>query len=144
MISVEAWQAFGVVVGVLILLGGGALALQRLGIIRAKAASAPAPAEAEADISLAVEIGAVRQQSATLQESVDRQDARIRQIERKVAALDERSKSFGDAMGKIGRVHARIDSINSCVHEVRGMVEEMRATQSRIDEFLRNQSVLRT
>lgn len=41
MITVETWQMFGGLAGIIILLGGVALALQRLGIIQPRAASAP-------------------------------------------------------------------------------------------------------
>lgn len=145
MIAVETWQIFGGLIGILVLLGGGALSLQRLGIIQTKSSPATAQAKGDAaDISLAVEVGAVRQQYKMLQESVAMQEERLRGMERELAALDERTKNSTEALNKIGRLHARIDDISRSVHEQKGLVESMQATQNRIDEFLRQQSVLRT
>ena len=144
MITVETWQLFGGLLAIIIALGGASLGLQRLGIIRPKDDATPtAPADAAPETSLIMEVGAVREHAAVIKESVDRLDRRILEAEKEIAALDERSKSQGDTLSRIGRVHSRIDDISGSLHTLIGTVDEMRQTQNRIDEFLRNQSVLR-
>ena len=67
MISVETWQMFGGLAGIIILLGGVALALQRLGIIAPK----PAPPAASCD-RVAKDLKALRMEFDSLVQRIDR------------------------------------------------------------------------
>lgn len=101
MITVEAWQAFGGVVGVLILLGGGALALRHLGLIRAK--PAPAPTEDKAE-SL---------------------DDRVTKMEIRIAVLDERTMKHEARLEGIGKLHTRIDGVAETTKRIEGEISQM-------------------
>ena len=102
MLTVEAWQAFGGVVGVLILLGGGALALRHLGLIRARAA--PAPAKDEPSMS---------------------HGDRIAKLETRVAVLEERTHNHGRDIESIGKVHIRIDAVSETTSRIEGEISQM-------------------
>ncbi len=47
MIAAEAWQAFGGVLAVVVALGAGVVALQRLGVLRSSRPPAPQPPKAD-------------------------------------------------------------------------------------------------
>lgn len=112
MIPVEAWQAFGGVVAVVILLGGGALALQRLGILRSK--SAPAPAKGDDD-GLA---------------------DRVAGVETRIAVLDERTRKHERALEGIGKLHARIDGVAETTSRIEGEISQMNRQMSLVVRHL--------
>ena len=100
MISPEAWQAFAGVAAIIILLGGVALALQRLGIIGRAAPAPPAPAPAP--------------------EPEDLVELRTR-----VAVLEERTRKHEISLEGIGRLHARVDEVKACISRIEGEVSGM-------------------
>ena len=63
MIAIEAWQAFGGVLAVVIALGSGAFALQRLGILRPRV---PAPAPTKIDPDFLMRLSAVEKEVSEL------------------------------------------------------------------------------
>lgn len=71
MISAETWQMFGGLAGIIVLLGGVALSLQRLGIIAPKPAPKPAPPSASLD-RVAKDQAALRIELDALVDKVDR------------------------------------------------------------------------
>lgn len=109
MIPVEAWQAFGGVVAVVILLGGGALALQRLGILRSK--SAPAPAKGGPPDGLASRVTALETRAAALEEHV--------------ATLKERTRKHERSLEGLGNIHRRIDGLTETSGRIEGEVRQM-------------------
>ena len=104
MIPDEAWHAFGGVVVVLIALGGAALALQRLGIIRSR--SAPAPEAPDEDPS-------------------DDLTDRMTDLESRVAVIEERSKRNEQRLEGIGKLHGRIDGVMETTKRIEGEVIQM-------------------
>ena len=107
MISPDAWQAFGGVLAVIIALGGGVLALQRLGILRPKPAAVP-PAPTE--------------------EGSDDLGARVADLESRVAVLDERTRKHERSLEGIGRLHGRIDGVAETTGRIEGEITQMNRT----------------
>lgn len=102
MIPPEAWQAFAGVAAIIILLGGVALALQRLGIIGRSASAPPATApKPEPDPE-------------------DLADLRMR-----VAVLEERTRKHEISLGGISRLHGRIDEVATGMSRTEGEVQQM-------------------
>ena len=110
MIPPEAWQAFAGVAAVIILLGGVALALQRLGIIGRPAPAPPAPAPAP--------------------ETEDLTDLRTR-----VAVLEERTRKHEISLEGIGRLHARVDEVKASISRVEG---EMHGVRRQVDLIVKH------
>ena len=108
MIPIESWQAFGGVLAVIIALGGGVLALQRLGILRPKPAAVPPPAPAE--------------------KGFDDLGARVADLESRVAVLDERSRKHERSLEGIGRLHGRIDGVAETTGRIEGEITQMNRT----------------
>lgn len=105
MITVETWQMFGGLLGILIALGGAALALQRLGILR-RASPAPPPAEGPGD----------------------GESAAVADLRARVGVLEERTRQHEISLQGIGKVHARIDEVASGVSHLTGTVDQMNGT----------------
>ena len=115
MISVEAWQAFGGLLAVLIALGGAALALQRLGILRRAPDPAPAPAASEGEgDALAARVSAL--------------EGRAGSIEERTAVLEERTRKHERSLEGIGRLHARIDGVAETTGRIEGEITQMNRT----------------
>ena len=115
MIPVEAWQAFGGLLAVLTALGGGAFALQRLGILRRSPNPAPAPApSADEGDDLAARVLALEGRAGT--------------IEERTAILEERTRKHEDSLKGIGRLHARIDGVAETTGRIEGEIGQMNRT----------------
>ena len=104
MIDSSTWQMFGGLIGILVLLGGGVLALQRLGIIQTRSSTSPAPAKGEETDGLA---------------------ARVTGLERQVATLEERSRKHEISLGGIGNLHKRIDGLTETSGRIEGEMKQM-------------------
>ncbi len=103
MIDGDTWQIFGGLLGVLIALGGAALALQRLGILRP---SRPAPPKGgEGDLP-----------------------GQVADLQRRVATLEERTRKHEGSLAGIGRVHQRIDGLAESTSRIEGEVTQMNRT----------------
>ena len=113
MISVEAWQAFGGLLAVLIALGGAALALQRLGILR-RAPDRAAPASEGEGGALAARVSAL--------------EGRAGGIEERTAVLEERTRKHERSLEGIGRLHARIDGVAETTGRIEGEITQMNRT----------------
>lgn len=98
MIPPEAWQAFAGIAAIIILLGGVALALQRLGII---GRTPPAPPESAPN------------------------PERLTDLKMRVAVLEERSRRHELSLGGISRLHGRIDEVTSGMSRIEGEVQQM-------------------
>ena len=106
MIEASTWQMFGGLLGILVLLGGGALALQRMGIIQTKSNVTPAPAKGEtADLS-----------------------DRVMHLEKEVSTLNERTRKHEESLKGIGKIHQRIDSLAESSGRIEGEVSQMNRT----------------
>lgn len=103
MITVETWQVFGGLLGILVLLGGGALALQRLGIIQTKSSTPSASAKGGSDDL----------------------PARVTRLEKDVARLDERTRKHEISLGGIGNLHKRIDGLTETSGRIEGELSQM-------------------
>lgn len=105
MIEIETWQMFGGLLGILVLLGGGAMALQRLGIItKSNAAAAPATkGNSDAD-DLA---------------------ARISALETRTAVLEERTHHHDREIGGIAETHTRISVLAETTSRIEGEIGQM-------------------
>ena len=115
MISVEAWQAFGGLLAVLLALGGAALALQRLGILRRSPDPAPAPPPSEDG-------------GGDLVARVLALEGRAGAIEERTAVLEERTRKHEDSLKGIGRLHARIDGVAETTGRIEGEITQMNRT----------------
>ena len=119
MIDAGAWEAFGGVSAILVLLGGVALALQRLGILRAAAPrSAPAappaaPAGAGAE-DLAARLAALERDHARLAAAVAALPA----------AREFRSVAEGvvETRGDVRAIRASLDGIERAVAGLAGRI----------------------
>ena len=107
--DLEAWHAFGGVVVILMFLGGGALALQRLGVIRPRSAEAAAPGAPAGDVS-------------------DDLTGRVADLESRVAVIEERSKRNEQRLEGIGKLHGRIDGVVETTGRIEGEVTQMNRT----------------
>ena len=105
MIPPESWQAFAGIGGVVVFLGGIALALQRLGIIRRPAPPAP-PATPEPG---AAEDG-------------------LEDLRERVAVLEEKSRKHDERLAGVGKVHARIDDVATTTARIEGEITQMNST----------------
>ena len=114
MIPVEAWQAFGGLLAVLTALGGGAFALQRLGILRRTPNPAPAPSADEDGGDLTARVLALEGRAGT--------------IEERTAVLEERTRKHEDSLKGIGRLHARIDGVAETTGRIEGEIGQMNRT----------------
>ena len=114
MIPPEAWQAFGGVLAVVIGLGAGVLALQRLGILRAKPA-APAPAQDKPSDDL-----------------IDR----VTNLETSVAVLEERTRNHDQDIQGLGRIHQRIDAVSETTKRIEGEISQMNRQLSLVSKHL--------
>ena len=108
MISPEQWQAFGGVVAVIIALGGAALALQRLGIIRTRSAAPPAQAPAG--------------------DASDDLTTRVTDLETRVAVIEERTRKNEEKLEGIGKLHMRIDGVVETTSRIEGELTQMHRT----------------
>ena len=115
MISTETWQAFGGLLVVLIALGGAAVALQRLGIIRRSPGPAPAPAASEGEDGA----GAARMLAL---------EGRISSVEGRASVLEERTRKHERSLEGIGRLHARIDGVAETTGRIEGEITQMNRT----------------
>ena len=115
MITVETWQMFGGLVGILVLLGGAALALQRLGLLRAKPAPAAEPAKGKTGDALA---------------------ARVAALETGMARLDERTRKHERSLEGIGKLHQRIDGLTETSGRIEGEVRQMNRQLSLVVKHL--------
>ena len=115
MIDAGAWEAFGGVSAILVLLGGVALALQRLGILRAgapRSAAAPAPPAGGGD--LAERLAALEREHARLAGAV--------------AALPAASEFRGvaegvvETRGDVRAIRASLDGIEKAVAGLAGRI----------------------
>ena len=109
MIEASTWQMFGGLLGILVLLGGGALALQRMGIIQTKSNATPAPA-------------------AGGQEEISALEARVTDLENGMATLNERTRKHEESLKGIGRLHQRIDGVAETSKKIEGEVTQMNRT----------------
>ena len=107
MIELETWQMFGGLLGILVLLGGGAMALQRLGIIQTKSNAAAAPA------------------TKGNSDDADDLDTRITSLEIRVAVLDERTMKHEARLEGIGKLHTRIDGVAETTKRIEGEISQM-------------------
>lgn len=104
----EAWQAFGGVVLVLVFLGGGAVALRRLGIIGARpAANAPAQAAPPAPDKalqdrLAKAEAAIAELRLCMAENYVRRDDYVTNQSRMIGLLENHSVMLGRLEERIG------------------------------------------
>lgn len=104
MIAVETWQMFGGLLGILIALGGAALALQRLGILRSRTPPAPAVT------------------------SEGEEPEAIAELRMRVGVLEERTRQHEISLQGIGKVHARIDDVANGMSRLEGVTEQMNGT----------------
>ena len=118
MIDAGAWEAFGGVSAILVLLGGVALALQRLGILRAGAprsapAAPPAPAGAGAG-DLAARLAALERDHARLAAAVAALPA----------AREFRGVAEGvvETRGDVRAIRASLDGIERAVAGLAGRI----------------------
>ena len=120
MISAEAWQAFGSVLAVVVALGGGVFALQRLGIIKKSPAPTP-PADAAPDGRVS-DLESVRADVMGLRRRLDEADKGVACLRLHIA---ENYISREDWVPMTSRVI--------------GMLEEHTAMLARLDERSRPQ-----
>ncbi len=119
MIEPQAWQAFGGVAAVVILLGGVAVALQRLGVIGTGGPAAQARAGGDDGGASAIKELAVRL------EAVEKEQVRLGWI---VEALPEArefhalSRSVAEARGDMKAIRASLDGIEKMVSGLGGQV----------------------
>lgn len=118
MIPVEAWQTLGALLAALTALGGGAFALQRLGIIRSRGA-APAPPAASGG---------------------DDVPDRLAAIESRLAVVEERSRSHERALEGIGRLHGRIDRVAETTQRIEGEISALHRTLTLVMRHLLGES----
>ena len=104
----EAWQSFAGVLGVVIFLGAGVIALRRLGFLGGRpAASAPAPAPApEVDKPLQGRVAELESEIAKLRlcmaENYVRRDDYITNQSRMIGLLESHSVMLGRLEERIG------------------------------------------
>ena len=108
-VGIEAWQAFAGVAGVVILLGGVAVALQRLGILRRESPSASA--------------------SLNLVNRIDLLEARLKILETEIGAISAMRES-------IRETHRRIDAVSQTADRVEGKIGELSHTSSLVLQHL--------
>ena len=104
-----AWQAFGGVAAVVILLGGLALALQRLGLLRS---SAPPPKTGPSCEDL------------------------IAALDNRVAVLEVEIGTLGALRESVSRTHARVDEVATTVSRVEGKLSELSHTSGLVLQHL--------
>ena len=123
MITVETWQLFGGLLSILIALGGAAFALQRLGILRPKAAASPPPTPAGSDGPTA-RVVALETHCAVLDERT-REYHVLPDLERRIAIIDERTRKHEQKLEGIGHLHARIDALSETSGRIEGELGQM-------------------
>ncbi len=113
MIDAGAWEAFGGVSAILVLLGGVALALQRLGILRAAAPRSAPAAPAGAD-DLAARLAALERDHARLAAAVAALPA----------AREFRGVAEGvvETRGDVRAIRASLDGIERAVAGLAGRI----------------------
>ena len=104
MIPLESWQAFAGIGAIIVFLGGVALALQRLGIIRRDASPAS---------SAAPEPGG---------------GGDVEDLRQRVAVLEEKSRKHDEQLEGFGRVHARVDDVATTTARIEGEITQMNST----------------
>ena len=125
--SIDAWEAFAGVGGVVIFLGSVVFGLQRLGVIGKRPAPAPTPGPAEPKEPPGPSPEALALIEAT-------------------RALVEGMQAIAGRSESVGRVHARLDDVNreissstTEVAELKGQLVQMNKTLLLIHEHLLRQ-----
>lgn len=115
-----AWDALTGIGAVIIFLGAVAFGLQRLGILRrahppdSETALPPPPSPERAG-------GLVDQVAA---------------LDRRLAVVEERTRTQGDSIERLGRVHMRIDEIARTTSQIDGQIAEMGRTMRLVMQHL--------
>ena len=97
---------FGGLAAIIITLGGAAMGLQRLGIIRSKPDATPATDDSNAEDLT----------------------ARVTDLESRTAILEERTRKHEISLEGIGKLHRRIDNLTETSGRIEGEVTQMNRT----------------
>ena len=106
----SAWETLGGLGAVIIFLGAVVFGLQRLGILsRRPPAPAPAPAATW----------------SAGPEPADGLADQVAALDRRLAVVEERTRTQADSIERLGRVHSRIDEIARTTAHTDGQIAEM-------------------
>ena len=122
----EAWQTFAGLVGVLVFLGAGAVALRRLGIVGSKPA---APAKPAADT--AAPASASASDLADIKEGIADVKERLARVETKL-----QSRSVDHLWNEHRKVEAIANENRAALAKQEGVLEELRPLLRSLNEFL--------
>lgn len=112
----SAWEAFAGIGAVVIFLGTLAFGLQRLGLLRRSPPPPPAPTPSpQRDGGLVDQVAA---------------------LDRRLAVVEERTRTQGDSIERLGRVHSRIDEIARTTSHTDGQIAEMGRTMRLVMQHL--------